>query len=249
MKDNFSNQADRYSKFRPTYPQEMIDFILQLVSEKHAALDIATGNGQVAALLSPHFKEVYATDISKNQLDNATKLTNIIYSLQPAESTSFTDNKFDLITVAQAVHWFDFDKFYTEVKRILKPEGIFAILGYGLLQTNTEADKVLSHFYKDVIGPYWDTERRYLDENYTTIPFPFTEFKAPKLSNKLVWSYSQLEGYLETWSAVEHFKKANGKNPLDIIRHDLKKSWDKGDGQVTFPLLFRVGKQNKQQQH
>jgi ubiquinone/menaquinone biosynthesis C-methylase UbiE len=245
MKDNFSNQADKYSKFRPTYPQEMIDFILQHVSEKHAALDIATGNGQVAMLLSSYFDEVYATDISKSQLENAAKLPNIIYSLQPAESTSFTNNKFDLITVAQAVHWFDFDKFYTEVKRILKPEGIFAILGYGLLQTNPEADRVLSHFYSDIIGPYWDPERKYLDENYTTIPFPFTEFKAPKLSNNLVWSYRQLEGYLETWSAVEHYKNANGKNPLDIIRQDLKQSWEKGDGQVTFPLLLRIGKQSK----
>lgn len=247
MKDNFSNQADKYSKFRPTYSLEMIDFILQFVGEKHAALDIATGNGQVATLLSPHFREVCATDISNNQLDNATKRPNITYSLQPAETTIFTDNKFDLITVAQAVHWFDFDKFYDEVKRILKPEGIFAILGYGLLQTNPEADKVLLHFYKNIIGPYWDPERRYLDENYTTIPFPFTELEAPKLSNKLVWSYSQLEGYLETWSAVEHYKKANGKNPLDIIRQDLKKSWDKGDGQVTFPLLLRIGKQARQQ--
>jgi ubiquinone/menaquinone biosynthesis C-methylase UbiE len=102
------------------------------------------------------------------------KRPNIHYSLQPAEHSSFSDNQFDLITVAQAIHWFDFDKFYAEAKRTLKPAGIIAVLGYGLLQTDQPLQSVIDHFYTKVIGPFWDAERHYIDEAYQTIPFPFS---------------------------------------------------------------------------
>ena len=124
MKDNFSNQASQYSQFRPHYPQELIDHVLSFVQNKDTALDVATGNGQVAIALSKHFHTVYATDISENQLLHAPKVLNVVYKKQSAEATDFDDKQFDLITVAQAVHWFDFNKFYAEVNRILKPNGI-----------------------------------------------------------------------------------------------------------------------------
>lgn len=242
MKDNFSAQATDYSKFRPTYPQEMIDYILSFVSKKHAALDVATGNGQVAVLLSPHFDEVHATDISQKQLDNAEQRHNITYKLESAENTGFADSQFDLITVAQAIHWFDFGKFYNEVNRVLKPDGVIAVMGYGLFNSNPETDKIIRHFYENITGPFWDPERRYLDENYTTIPFPFDEMQSKVFNNALTWSFEQIIGYLETWSAVQHYKKANGKNPLNVIRDELKQSWEKNNRQVTFPLLLRIGR-------
>lgn len=242
MKDNFSAQASDYSKFRPTYPQEMIDYILSFVSQKRAALDVATGNGQVAVLLSPHFEEVFATDISQKQLDNAGHRPNITYRLESAENTKFSDNQFDLITVAQAIHWFDFDKFYDEAKRILKPDGVIAVMGYGLFITNPESDKIILNFYESIIGPYWDAERKYIDDNYTTIPFPFDEQPGKAFNNAATWNFEQLAGYLETWSAVQHYKNANGTNPVEIIRDELKQSWENSNKQVTFPLLLRVGR-------
>lgn len=241
MKDNFSTQAEGYSKYRPYYPAEMIAYIASFVENKQCALDVATGNGQVAGELAKHFKQVYATDISEKQLENAVKADTIIYKAESAEQTSFGENQFDLITVAQAIHWFDFDAFYKEVYRILKPDGIFAVLGYGLFNTNGEAEKLLKHFYHDITGPYWDAERRYLDENYTTIPFPFEEVKVKQFTNEFTWTFEQLTGYLETWSAVQHYIKKNGGNPVDIIREELKESWEKGDRKVTFPLLLRIG--------
>ncbi len=242
MKDNFSKQAADYSKFRPQYPQEMIDYIVSFVTCKSVALDVATGNGQVAHKLSSSFEKVYATDISQKQLDNAIQTDNIIYSKQPAENTSFENKKFDLIVVAQAIHWFDFDAFYKEVYRILKPNGIFAVMGYGLFSTNPESDKILNHFYYNIVGPYWDAERRYLDENYETIPFPFEEIPSKKFENNFVWTFDVLIGYLNTWSSVQHYISKNNQNPIDLIYEDLKVSWGNNDQKVTFPLLLRIGK-------
>lgn len=241
MKDNFSNQSSAYSKFRPAYPDELINCIVSLVKTKQLALDVATGNGQVAVALSKYFETVYATDISENQLLHATKAANVIYKNLPAEKTDFKDQQFDLITVAQAVHWFDFDSFYREVGRILKPDGILAILGYGLFSTNPHSDAIIKDFYYHIVGPFWDPERKYLDENYKTIPFPLQEIRSGHFINEFIWTFEQLIGYLETWSAVEHYKKRNNKNPIDLIRNDLKISWENGDKKVTFPMLLRIG--------
>lgn len=242
MKDNFSIQAKGYSQFRPSYPPGMIEYIVSFVQDKKTALDVATGNGQVAIALSKYFDKVYATDISEKQLENAQHADNITYLKSKAEETDFDDNQFDLITVAQAIHWFDFDAFYKEVKRILKPDGIFAVIGYGLLQTNEHSQKILDRFYYEIVGPYWDAERRYLDENYETIPFPFDEIVTEKFTNRFTWTFEQLTGYLETWSATQHYIKQKEMNPLDNIREELKESWEKGDRQVVFPLLLRLGK-------
>lgn len=241
MKDNFSTQAQGYAKYRPYYPPEMIAYIASFVQNKQFALDVATGNGQVAAELSGYFEQVFATDISEKQLANALQKDNITYKVERAEETSFADSQFDLITVAQAIHWFDFDAFYKEVYRILKPDGIFAVMGYGLFSTSGEAGKLLKHFYYDITGPYWDAERRYLDENYTTIPFPFEELETKQFVNEFTWTFEQLTGYLETWSAVQHYINKNGTNPVDLIRDELKEYWEKGGKRVTFPLLLRIG--------
>lgn len=242
MKDNFSTQAKGYSKYRPYYPVEMIEYVVSFVNERGQALDVATGNGQVAIELSKHFAAVYGTDISEKQLLNATQADNIIYKVESAEQISFAENQFDLITVAQAIHWFDFDAFYKEVYRILKPDGIFAVLGYGVFSTNADSDKLLMHFYRNIVGSYWDAERKYVDDNYTTIPFPFDEVEVKQFKNEFTWTFDQLIGYLETWSAVQHYINKEGINPVDIIREDLKDSWEKGDKKVTFPLLLRIGK-------
>lgn len=241
MKDNFSQQAAAYVQFRPYYPEALIEYLVSFVSHRQTALDVATGNGQVAEKLSSHFETVYATDISEKQLANATRKSNIIYKKEAAESTGFSDRQFDLITVAQAVHWFQFDLFYKEVYRILKPDGVFAILGYGLFSTNPDSDRILMDYYHNIVGPYWDAERKYVDEMYETIPFPFAEIETEKFSNAFTWTFEQLTGYLETWSATQHYKNETGKDPVDLIRADLKKSWESHDKTVIFPLLLRIG--------
>lgn len=248
MKDNFTSIAEQYLRFRPHYPDALIDFVVSFVPEKKTALDVATGNGQVAEKLAKYFDVVYAIDISARQLENAIVKSNIIYNASPAEKTDFEAAQFDLITVAQAVHWFDFDGFYKEIYRILKPAGIFAVMGYGFFSTNPDSDKILHDYYYNIVGPYWDAERQYLDENYQTIPFPFEEISTEKFYNKFQWTFEQLTGYLETWSATQHYKKANQVNPIDLIREKLRQSWEDGNKEVNFPLLLRIGKlQNDRQ--
>lgn len=243
MKDNFSTSSDNYAKYRPDYPQSIYDFIFPLLKEKTQAWDCGTGNGQVAVELAKEFQHVEASDLSQAQIDNAFLVDNIHYSKQTAENTNFKNDTFDLVTVAQAVHWFDFDKFYSEVKRVGKPGSVIAIMGYELNNITPELDAIVRHFYKNIIGEYWDPERRYLEQRYETIPFPFKELEAPEISNIKLWKLENLIGYLSTWSSVKHYMKKNGSNPLDEIIPDLEKAWGNQEvRKVNFPILFRVGR-------
>lgn len=243
MKDNFSIQSDNYAKYRPAYPTEFYDYLYSLIPASHAAWDCGTGNGQVAFELAKKFDHVFASDISESQIKNALQSKNIVYSIQAAELTSFKNDQFDLIIVAQAIHWFDFDKFYSEVRRTGKSNAILCVLGYGKIEISEEMNRVINNFYRNVIGSYWDKERKYIDENYKTIPFPFEEYTAPDFVNKIQWSLEYLIGYLNTWSAVKHFISKNNYNPLDALKKEIEILWgDSEEREVRFPLLLRIGK-------
>lgn len=243
MKDNFSTQSDKYAQFRPTYPDALFEYLLTLTPGREHAWDCGTGNGQVAQQLAAFFDTVSATDISRRQIDNAVVLPNIHYSVQPAENTGFADNSFDTITVAQAIHWFDFNAFYAEVDRTLKPGGLLAVIGYGLLQIDPAIDTVITGFYRDVVGPFWDKERRYIDEAYRTIPFPYADLPAPPFSIDFQWTFDHLIGYMGTWSAVKHYEKAKGENPVTAIGPRLKKAWGNAPlKKGRFPILLRLAR-------
>jgi len=243
MKDNFSQHASDYARFRPGYPEAMVDYIQAHTNNHTQAWDCATGNGQLALQLSGYFEKVFATDISATQLAMAPQVANIVYLQKPAEKTVFEDAQFDLISVAQAIHWFDFDAFYKEVYRCLKPEGLFVVAGYGLLKINQPVDQVILHLYKDIVGPYWDAERRYIDAAYQSIPFPFSELETPEFVQSYQWSLDHLIGYLKTWSAVQHYAKANRTDPVQMIEAELKSAWgDANHREVSFKVLFRAGR-------
>lgn len=244
MKDYFSNSSDNYARFRPTYPQTIFDFLSPLLKDKDTAWDCGTGNGQLAQELSKVFKQVEATDISQTQLNNAFQADNINYSLQAAEQTTFAAESFDLITVAQAVHWFDIDKFNEEVNRVGKPNSLLCLIGYELNNITPEIDQIVADFYKNIIGPYWYPERKLIEQKYQTIPFPFRELETPEIFNIKLWKLEHLIGYLNTWSAVKHYSSENNNdNPIDLIRTDLTKAWgDTEVRRVSFPIFFRVGR-------
>lgn len=241
MKDNFSGHSSDYAKYRPAYPEDLYNALLSLVGQKEHAWDCGTGNGQVARVLAGHFQQVFATDISAPQIAQAIQAGNITYSVQPAEQTTFPDHHFDLVIVAQAIHWFDFDRFYREVHRTLRPQGIFTAIGYGLAEISPEIDTLVHHLYEGLIGPYWDPERRYIEENYQTIPFPFHEVPMPHFESRYEWPANRFLGYLNTWSAVKHFIREKGQNPVDQISGDLIRMWG-ASRLVRFPLILRVGK-------
>jgi len=242
MKDLFSEQADQYAKYRPSYPIEFYEYLNSILSNKNNAWDCGTGNGQVAIELAKFFEKVYATDISQAQLENAIIADNIEYSAQAAESSLFENDQFDLVIVAQAIHWFNFQEFYKEVKRTGKRNGLICVLGYGKLEISKEIDPIINHFYQKTLSGYWDKERKYIDENYETIPFPFTEIKAPKFANRLHWTLDHLISYLNTWTAVKHYIHQNGHNPVDRFKLELENHWPKNQMyEINFPILLRIG--------
>ena len=245
MKDNFSTQAALYARFRPTYPPELIDLLASLAPARMAAWDCGTGNGQVAVLLAGHFEQVYATDISEKQLFEAPRHPRIRYALEPAEQCSAPGHSFDLIVVAQAIHWFEFERFYAQVRRVLKSGGVLAVVGYSLFRTDSPAVDAIIHqrFYKEITGPYWDPERRYLDEAYRSIPFPFDEIQMPSFFMRYSRTLPDVLGYLNTWSAVQHYIRQNGRNPLTLIETELREAWGRVvEREIVCPLLLRVGR-------
>jgi len=240
MKDRFSQHAPQYAQFRPVYPKELYAFIFSKVKKFDCAWDAGTGNGQAARELAKKFKKVLGTDISSAQLSQAIKIDNVFYSIS-AEEIKLPPNSLDLITVAQAIHWFDVQKFFDCVVQVGKPNAVVAVWGYGLLSINPILDSPINHFYKNVVGSYWDPERKLIDNHYSTIPFPFQEIDTPPFSFSFQWPLEQLQGYLNTWSAVRKYIAVNQTNPVDALVAELKPHWHRAMT-VTFPLFLRLGR-------
>ena len=244
-KDLFSSHAATYAKWRPGYPTGLIEYIVSFVHNRDAVWDCATGNGQAAILLADHFHHVFATDLSSEQLKHARQHPAIIYSQSPAERTAFADNSFDLVTVAQAYHWFDQPAFCKEAKRVCKPGAVVAIWTYYLPLTLDDyiTGRIL-YFYKDVTGPYWDEARKYVDDMYTTVYFDFEEIPVDTpFSIESLWTIEDLAGYLNSWSAVQKYIKVHNENPVDAFIADLAKYWKDGRT-ITFKsqIALRMGR-------
>lgn len=243
MTSRFSKQADLYARYRPDYPTELYDFIFKHLKRKDTAWDCGTGSGQVAAVLAEHFDTVYASDISSEQMEHAPRKSNINYYQVPAEDTGFPPLRFDLITVAQAIHWFDFKKFYAEVRRTANEDGLLAAFGYGYMSINPAIDELTHRFYEDMFGRYFSETRHHLDERYRSIPFPFEEIPSPDFEKKFQWSFEYFKGFLNSWSPVQQYKDDHGSNPVDPLLEKLEAVWKPGESRtVTFPVFLRLGK-------
>ncbi len=243
FKDNFSKQSESYYKYRPSYPKELFEYLSNLSKKHDLAWDCGTGNGQSAIGLVEYFEKVYATDPSEKQVSNAESNPKIIYKVEKAESSSLPNNSVDLITVAQALHWFNFDKFYSEVKRVLKPEGIIAAWTYGLPQISSEIDKLVLHFHDNIVGDFWQKENQYVSDKYQTIPFPFKEIKTPSFQFQKEITIDDLNGLLLSWSATQRYQDQNGKNPVLKIKNDLQDAWKNTNEskRTTWNIFLKVG--------
>lgn len=244
FKDHFSEQASEYAKFRPRYPVALFEYLANAVASRKVAWDCAAGSGQAAVALAKHFDLVIATDASTEQIRNAERAERVQYRVARAESSGIESKSVDLITVAQALHWFDLPKFYEEAKRALKPGGLIAVWNYDFLQATPEIDAVVNRFYHDIVGPFWPPERRVIEAGYATLPFPFEEIEAPPFRIEVRWSLPQLMGYLETWSATQRFIGTNKLNPLTLIADELESAWKESGSVklVVWPLTVRIGR-------
>jgi SAM-dependent methyltransferase len=242
-RDSFSIGSADYSQFRPRSPHALFEFLASVAPGREAALDCGTGNGQAAVALTEFFQTVYATDLSAEQIAEAEHRPGLIYMQMAAEDLNFPDASFDLVTVATALHWFDLDRFYPAVHRVLKPKGVFAAWGYGFFTTTApEIDTLLRSVLFAPIDPYWAAGNRIVENGYRTIPFPFRELEVPTFSINLEWTVDQLLGFLGTWSAVKRYEAENEKPILPQVREELDAIWPAGATiKLSMPLALRVG--------
>lgn len=244
FKDHFSKQAVDYAKYRPRYPAELFEYLAQVAPGRERAWDCATGNGQAALSLARFFKQVIATDASRSQLESASAHENVEYRIAKAEETDIESRSVDLVTVAQALHWFNLEEFYAEAKRVMKEGGVIAVWSYNLLNMSPEIDAVLGVFYGETVGPYWPPERHLVEEGYHSIPFPFEDLNPPDFHMGADWTLPDLLGYLRTWSATQRFIKEKGVDPVEDLTAQLAALWGEPEKalEVRWPLSLRVGR-------
>ncbi len=240
----FSSIAETYRKYRPDYPDELFAYVAGLVHEHDHALDVGTGNGQAAVKLAGYFKQVTATDVSPQQIEHAITRPNITYYAAPAESSGLPDKAINLVTVATAAHWFATEKFYTEVRRVIRPGGAIAIWAYYVPTINPTIDELVKRYYFDILDKYWSPETYHGRCNYRTLLFPFTEIQTPVFACRMEWQLENLIGFFRSFSPATVYEKQHGSHPVAIIAADLAKAWGKPETTrlVEFPIFTKFAR-------
>ena len=244
FKDHFSDRAAGYAAHRPTYPLALVDYLSSVAPAHSLAWDCGCGSGQLSTLLARAFDRVVATDASAEQIAAAEAADRVVYRVAPAEASGLPDASVDLVTVAQAAHWFDLPAFYAEVRRVGRAGSAIALVTYGILEVEPEIDRVIKPFYFETLKGYWPPERAHVEDGYRALDFPFAELSPPALDIQVEWRLSDLTGYVETWSAVRALEKARGKEPTQALFADLARVWGHPEAprSVRWPLSLRIGR-------
>ena len=241
FKDLFSLQAADYARFRPVYPPELYGWLAAQAPARGLAVDVGTGNGQAAVALAAHFDRVIGVEPSDGQLARATPAARVEYRHAAAEATGVDAAAADLVTVAQAFHWFKQDAFFAEVRRVVRPGGCLALWCYGLAFITPDIDAAVHHYYEELLGPYWEPERKLVEQGYRNVDVPFDELAVPAFAMQLSWSLDHLLGYLGTWSPRKRFLAERGQDALEIALPGLRAAWgDAGERPVDWPLSVRA---------
>jgi hypothetical protein len=223
---------------------ELYTWLASLTPSHDLAWDCGTGNGQAAIALAGEYDAVVATDASADQISHAFQHPHVTYRVALAEESGLADHSVDLITVATALHWFNHDAFYDEVRRVAKPDCIIAAWTLYLSRISDPVDPIIVRFNDDILGEYWSDRIQFPRNHYRTIPFPFAEIDAPEFQATAEWTLNDLLGFLESWSAVQKYRQMHGNDPIDLIRAELSDAW--GDAtqsrEVRWPLYMRVGR-------
>lgn len=242
FKDHFS-VARGYGRYRPGYPDELFDFLAGVAPARGRVWDCGTGAGQSARGSRRRFRRVLATDPSLRQLARAGGSRNgLLFAAARAEAAPLAGGSVDLVTVGQALHWFDLDRFYAEVRRVVRPGGVVAAWSYALFRAGPEVDRVVDRFHDETVARFWPPERRIVDRRYAGLPFPFARLEVPPLDMRARWDLDQVLGYLDTWSAVNRYRRATGADPLPLVRRELAAAWGDGARTVRFPLTLLAGR-------
>lgn len=244
--DHFARVSAQYASHRPTYPVTLFSWLASMVPAQKLAWDCATGTGQAAVALAEQFEQVWATDASASQITAASPRANISYRTATADHSGLPDQAADLVTVAQALHWFELTPFYNEVRRVLKPGGILAVWTYGVFHAEGDdaeaVQTLLDRFYHQTVGPYWPAERRHVENGYAELTFPFDALSPPEFQMMAAWTLDDLAGYLRSWSATSRYLEANGSDPVTPLSEQLAPLWGTARRPVVWPLSLKVGR-------
>lgn len=241
FKDHFSGHADTYRQARPIYPTSFLRDLSQRAPSHDYCWDVGCGNGQASVLLAGWFRQVIATDPSSTQIAQAEPAPNIDYRVEPAEQSSLPDRSVDFISVAQAYHWLDHTRFEREVRRVAKAGAVIAAYGYRHTRVSVEIDAWVAELYDPVLGQDWPPERRHVDAALLDLPFPYRAIAVPAHTLSLLWTVEQFLGYLESWSAMQRYRKRTGTDPLAERAPVLRALWGDGSRDVHWDLFARVG--------
>jgi SAM-dependent methyltransferase len=241
--DHFSGQARQYRRFRPGYPRALVECLADLTADHGVVWDCGTGSGQAAIALAARFDRVIATDASREQIAQADPHPGVRYLVCRAEECALDDRSMDLVTVAQALHWFELERFYREVRRVARRGGVLAAWCYTLLEIEPEIDGAIRRFHEGVAS-FWPSERALVEARYRDLPFPFEEIRAPALAMVTEWNRMELLGYVDTWSALRNFRRKRAVDPLPALADELARVWQdpRERKSVRFPLHFRIGR-------
>jgi SAM-dependent methyltransferase len=247
FKDHFSGHATDYARFRPRYPRDLFEALAAHSPSRSAAWDVGCGNGQASVALAEFFSEVHASDASEEQIARAASSPNVRYRIAPAESMPLPDSSVDLVFVAQALHWFNFEAFYREAGRIAKPGALIVAVAYGLAEIHPAIDALVKRFYKGAIGPYWPADRAHIETGYRDIPWPFDAVDFPSVSMRETWSLLDFVGYIGTWSAVARYRSATRVDPMPVFSSQLESVWGHPEKlrDVRWPLVIKAGRITK----
>lgn len=239
MSDTFASGSDRYAAARPLYPEALFDWIAVTAPVRGIAWDCATGNGQAAIGLASRFSQVEATDISEEQIGHGFAAGNVRYSAQPAEQTRFGDRSFDAVTVGQALHWFDHDRFWPELRRVARPGALFCAFGYAWFRGSEEVEQALLAPAARLVEPYWAANNRLLWDGYpqAELGFPFERLAAPDFRIELNWPLRDIVAYVRTWSAYKRAAAAGLEAELDAVIVEAERRLGTGR---SFPLWVPV---------
>lgn len=243
-KNWFDAGGSRYAQFRPEYPTSLALSLAELTTKRSLAVDVGCGNGQLTAQLAPHFAGVVGVDPSADQIAHAKPADGVKYKCAPAEKLPLSDGVANLITAAQAAHWFDLPVFFAEVRRVAADEAVLALISYGVLELESPLDERFNKFYTEEVGAYWPAERKLVDTGYAQISFPFEELRAPVVSMQKQWDLESLMGYISTWSAVQRAREAGKEEMLTAFAADMAALWGEPSSkrQVAWPINMRVGR-------
>jgi SAM-dependent methyltransferase len=241
---DYSSYAKQYAQSRPTYPEALFDYLASLVEKHNLAWDCATGNGQAALALARHFKKIIATDISAEQIKHAIQHQQIEYRVATSEQSDLDDKSIDLVTVASALHWFDLDRFYAEVRRVVRPGGVLAAWSYHVGYMEAPFDKIFLHFYQDILFDYFAPGARLVDDRYENITLPGEAIDGGQFYVTAHWNHDQMLGFIKSWSGTQQYLEEKSEDPANLIADDLRKIW--GNPQKThilrWPLFVKVSR-------